>query len=96
MALAAENQRLTRGRPPVRDVGFARRRQRGDGKFVPVQGGDARVHGWRTKKRHAQDPADGDAHGFSIERIAALRIEDHGIGAEGGGVAEDRSHIVMI
>lgn len=40
--------------------------------------------------------AGGDADGFAVERVAALRIEQDGGGAEGGGIAETGADIVVI
>ena len=47
-------------------------------------------------ERNFQRRADRDADRLAVERVAAGFVEQHGVGAEGGGVAEDRAHIVVV
>ena len=51
---------------------------------------------FETGERHDEACADRNPNRLPVERIACLRVEEHGVGAEGGGVAEDAADIVVV
>jgi hypothetical protein len=78
------------------DFDASGRRQGGDGEAVLREPDNAVFHRGQPEEGNPQHTADGDADRLAIERIATFRIEQYGIDAEGGGIAEDAAHIVVV
>ena len=97
--LGAEDEREPRNRfrPERRQRSRLGMRREGDcGETGRMQLGDEVVTVRYARIGDAEHPPHRRAHRLAVQRVAAVGREEHGVGFESGGMAEDRAYVVRV